>query len=73
MVTEVALALILLIGSALLIRTAVALGGVDPGFDPHNVLTMRMSLSGPRFVKSEGVEQLVRTGVERLRTVPGVV
>jgi putative ABC transport system permease protein len=72
-VVEVALALILLIGSALLIRTAVALGGVDPGFDSRNVLTMRMSLTGPRFLKSEAVEQIVRDGVDRLRTVPGVV
>jgi hypothetical protein len=72
-VTEVALALILLVGSALLIRTAVALGGVDPGFDARNVLTMRMSLTGPRFQKSESVEQVVRDGVERLRNVPGVV
>jgi predicted permease len=71
-VVEVALALILLVGSALLIRTAVALGGVNPGFDAHNVLTMRMSLTDPRFLKSEGVEQMVRNGVERLRGVPGV-
>ncbi len=72
-VVEVALALILLIGSALLIRTAVALAWVDPGFDASHVLTMRMSLTGPRFVRSEGVEQLVHDGVERLRNVPGVV
>ena len=72
-VIEVALALILLIGSALLLRTAVALGRVDPGFDARNVLTMRMSLTGPRFLKSEGVEQMVHDGVERLRSVPGVV
>lgn len=72
-VAEVALALILLVGSALLIRTAVALRAVDPGFDRTNVLTMRMSLSGPRFEKSEAVEQMVRDGVERLRAVPGVV
>jgi predicted permease len=72
-VVEVALALILLIESALLIRTAVALAYVDPGFDPSRVLTMRMSLTSPRFLKSEGVEQLVRDGVERLRNVPGVV
>jgi len=71
-VTEVALALILLIGSALLIRTAIALAHVNPGFDSSHVLTMRMSLSGPRFLKAEGVAQLVRDGVERLRTVPGV-
>jgi predicted permease len=72
-VSEVALALILLIGSTLLIRTSVALGRVAPGFDATHVLTMRMSLTGPRFLKAEGVEQLVRDGVERLRSVPGVV
>ena len=71
-VVEVALAVVLLIGSALLIRTAVALSHVDPGFDSANVLTMRMSLTGPRFEKSEAVAQLVRDGVERLRAVPGV-
>ena len=72
-VIEVALALVLLIGSALLIRTAVALSTVDPGFDTHNVLTMRMSLSGQQFDKSETVDQLVRNGVDRLRRLPGVV
>jgi predicted permease len=72
-VVEVALALVLLIGSALLIRTAIALGRVQPGFDATNVLTLRMSLTGPRFLKAEGVEQLVRDGVERLRAVPGVI
>ena len=72
-ITEVALAIVLLVGSALLIKTAVALARVDPGFDSSNILTMRMSLTGPRFLKSEGVEQVVRDGVERLRNVPGVV
>ena len=72
-VTEVALALVLLIGSALLIRTSVALSHVNPGFDASNVLTMRMSLTGPRFVTSEGVAQLVRDGLERVRAIPGVI
>jgi predicted permease len=72
-VIEVALALVLLIGSALLIRTAIALGRVDPGFDTHNVLTMKMSLKGAQFEKAEAVEQLVRNGQEKLRTIPGVV
>jgi putative ABC transport system permease protein len=72
-VIEVGLALVLLIGSALLIRTAMALGRVDPGFDTHNVLTMRMSLKGAQFEKSEAVEQLVHNGVERLKAIPGVV
>ena len=72
-VTEVALALTLLIGSALLIRTAIALGRVNAGFDANNVLTMRMSLKAPRFQTSEGVEQVIREGVERLQALPGVV
>ena len=72
-VIEVALALVLLIGSALLIRTAVALGRVDPGFDIHNVLTMQMSLKGAQYEKSEAVEQVVRNGVEQLRAIPGVL
>nr|WP_031499669.1 ABC transporter permease [Bryobacter aggregatus] len=71
-VTEVALAVVLLVGSALLIRTSLALGDVKPGYDATNVLTMRMSLSGQRFVKTQAVEQLVRDGLDRLRAVPGV-
>jgi putative ABC transport system permease protein len=72
-VAEVALALVLLVGAALLVRTAVALGTVNPGFDVTRVLTMRMSMSGTRYLKSEGVEQAVRDGVERIRALPGVV
>jgi putative ABC transport system permease protein len=71
-VAEVALALVLLIGSALLIRTAVALGRVDPGFDTQNVLTLKMSLKGAQFDKAEAVEQVVRNGAEQLRAIPGV-
>jgi putative ABC transport system permease protein len=72
-VTEMALALILVIGAALLIRTFMKLEAVDPGFDTHNVLTMAMSISGDRFQKTSGVAQLVRDGTDRLKTVPGVV
>ena len=72
-VSEVALALVLLVGAALLIRTFMALRRVDPGFDARQVLTMRMSLSGSRFEKSAPVARLVRDGVERISAVPGVV
>jgi putative ABC transport system permease protein len=71
-VTETALALVLLIGSALLLRTFTALRGVNPGFDSHNVLTLRMSLNEPRFTKTAAVEQLLRQGIERLKALPGV-
>ncbi len=72
-VTEMALALILLIGAVLLIRTFGALRGVNPGFDAHNILTMEMSLAGPRFEKAAAVEQLERSGRQRLESLPGVV
>jgi len=71
-VTEVALAVLLLVGSALLIRTSVALTRVDPGFDATNVLTMRMSLTGQEYERSAAVAQLIRNGVEQLRALPGV-
>jgi predicted permease len=72
-VVEVALALVLLIGSALLIRTATAISRVDPGFDTRNVLTLKMSLKGAQYEKAEAVEQVVRSGVEQLRAIPGVI
>jgi predicted permease len=71
-VTETALALVLLIGSALLLRTFTALRAVNPGFDSHNVLTLRMSLNEPRFTKTAAVDQLLRQGIERLKALPGV-
>ncbi len=71
-ISEVSLALVLLIGAALLIRTFLALRNVNPGFQAHNVLTLEMSLTGDRFQKTAGVAQLVRNGRERLNAIPGV-
>src|SRR6202050_2315043 len=48
-VCAIALALVLLVGAALLIRTFVGLRAVNPGFDPHNTLTLQTSLSGGRY------------------------
>jgi predicted permease len=71
-VSEISLALVLLIGAALLIRTYIALHDVGPGFDAHNVLTMEMSLNGPRYQNTAGVTQLLRDGRDRLNALPGV-
>ncbi|HXE14486.1 MAG TPA: ABC transporter permease [Bryobacteraceae bacterium] len=71
-VSEMSLAIVLLIGAALLIRSYLALRTVDPGFTAHNVLTMQMSLTGPRFETTAGVAQMVRTAVEQMETIPGV-
>ncbi len=48
-ISEMSLALVLVIGAALLIRTFLKLESVDPGFETHNVLTMTMSIGGDRF------------------------
>jgi putative ABC transport system permease protein len=71
-ISEMALALILLVGSALLIHTLIALRNVNPGFDSHNVLTMQMSLAGPRFQKTAALDQLIRDGARRVSALPGV-
>ncbi|HLK69253.1 MAG TPA: ABC transporter permease [Bryobacteraceae bacterium] len=72
-VGEVAIALVLLVGASLLIRTFLALRAVDAGFDAHNVLTLRMSLAGSRFRGTDGVNRLIRDGVQRIESVPGVI
>src|SRR3984885_5348636 len=71
-ISEVSLALVLLIGAALLIRTFIALRHVNPGFNGHNVLTLEMSLIGNRYEKTAGVAQFSRNGRERLSAIPGV-
>ncbi len=69
---EIALALILLIGAALLIRSSIELQAVNPGFDSHNVLIMQMSLAGTRFEKTSEIDRLVRDGVQSIHALPGV-
>jgi putative ABC transport system permease protein len=71
-VSEVSLALVLLIGAALLIRTFLALRGVNPGFDVQNVMTMDMSLNSDQFKKTAGIAQLVENARMRLNAIPGV-
>lgn len=71
-ISEMGLALVLLVGAALFIRTFVALRAVNPGFDAHQVVTMRMSLTGERFQKTSAVAQVIRDGADRLKVLPGV-
>ena len=71
-ICEMTLALVLLVGAALLIRTSIALRSVKPGFESNNVLTMQMSLAGARLEQTSGAAQLVRRGIERIDALPGV-
>jgi predicted permease len=66
------LALLLLVGASLLIRTFVALRTVDAGFDARHVLTLRMSLTDTRQSTTAAVDRLVQDGLHRLGALPGV-
>ena len=72
-VTEFALALMLLIGAGLMLRTLRALQSIDPGFDPDNVLTMVVSTGGSPVSASGRAEDFYRQMLDRVRFVPGVV
>ena len=71
-VVEMALALVLLVGAVLLVRTFVGLRDVEPGFQVENILTMRTSLAGSRYATTRQVETLSRSVLERIRALPGV-
>jgi putative ABC transport system permease protein len=72
-IAEIALAVILVVGAALLLRTSIALREVDPGFAAEQVLTMRMAVSGTGFDTRDGISELTRVGVEKVQAIPGVV
>jgi predicted permease len=71
-VAEVALSLVLLVGAGLLIRTFGNLLSVAPGFDPHNVLTCQIALSGERYDTTNEAAAFYRDALERIRGLPGV-
>ena len=72
MVSEVAFSLMLLIGAGLLLRSFVALQGVSPGFNPENVISMRLGASGRQFEQREAAIEFYRQIGERIAAVPGV-
>ena len=69
---EMALAVILVAGAALMIRTFVGLRSVHPGFDPHNVITLQTSLSGGRYDSTEKVANMIRQVTDHIEALPGV-
>lgn len=71
-VAEMALAVILLVGAALMIRTFSGLRSVQPGFETHNVITMQTSLTNGRYESTAKAAQMIRLVTERLEALPGV-
>ena len=72
MISEIALAVILLAGAALMIRTFAGLRSVKPGIDTSNLLTMKTAISGSRYSTTAQVENMVRLATERIQALPGV-
>jgi putative ABC transport system permease protein len=69
---EVALALVMLIGAGLAIKSLVRLMGVRAGFDPHSVLKARVFLPEARYAKDDQIRGFYRQLMDRLRALPGV-
>ena len=72
MVGEMALALVLLVGAGLLIRSFTALQQVRPGFDPSGVLTFRMALPLAKYATPPARLAFFRRMEEQIRAIPGV-
>ena len=71
-IAESALALMLLVGAGLLIRSFLQLGSVDPGFDPRKVLTSLIMLPPAKYPEARQQKQFLKELIERIQALPGV-
>jgi putative ABC transport system permease protein len=72
-VTEMALAVILLTGAGLLIRSFIELTRVDPGFQPDGAMAVRVTFQGEPYRSGDPVRRRIVEIEERLRALPGVI
>ncbi|HYL78697.1 MAG TPA: ABC transporter permease [Bryobacteraceae bacterium] len=71
-VAQVALSMVLLVGSGLLIRSFIRLATVSPGFDPKNAFTMRIALPASKYTTKTQIVGFYQHALESVRTLPGV-
>jgi putative ABC transport system permease protein len=71
-IVQVALALVLLVGAGLMIRTFQALRHVDPGFDPHDALTLGITIPATQVKDPDTAMRLEQGILENIRAIPGV-
>jgi putative ABC transport system permease protein len=71
-VAELALALVLLVGAGLMIKSFLKLQSVDPGFRPERILTMQLDLSMPRYGEQRKQSDFFKQVLERVEHLPGV-
>jgi predicted permease len=69
---QVALAVPLLIGAGLLLRTFLYLWNLNSGFDPNHVLTARFSLQDARYATSPKMNRLFDQVIDRMHQIPGI-
>jgi putative ABC transport system permease protein len=69
---EVAMAVMLVIGAGLMIRTLAALGDVDLGFNPDRVLTMRVTIPASKYATHQTVANFFTELQERVNALPGI-
>jgi putative ABC transport system permease protein len=71
-IAEVALALVLLVGAGLLMKSFVRLQNVHPGFEPKNVLTMEVALPLLKYPRGKPVADFYAEATRRMKALPGV-
>jgi putative ABC transport system permease protein len=71
-IVEIALALILLVGAGLLIRSFASLLNVNPGFNPKNVITVRILLPRVRYTEDHQIVQYFQEALRRIQALPMV-
>ncbi|MFL6589641.1 MAG: ABC transporter permease [Chthoniobacterales bacterium] len=71
-ISEIALALVLLVGSGLLLKSFMRLQNVNPGFESRNVLTMELSLPVSKYARGQPVADFYAEIIRRVHTLPGV-
>jgi putative ABC transport system permease protein len=71
-VAEVGLSMAVVIGAGLMVRSLLRLQNVDPGFDPKDVLTMRVTLPGAKYTEYWDQAKFYKQVLDRVRTLPGV-
>jgi putative ABC transport system permease protein len=71
-ISEIALAVVLLAGAALMIRTFAGWRSVKSGIDPSNVLTLRTAISGSCYSSTAQVDNMMRHATDRIQALPGV-
>ena len=71
-IAEVAVALVLVIGAGLLVRSVIAMNSVDLGFDPRGILAVRVELPRARYSQEAQITAFFDDLASRLRALPGV-